>query len=170
MRRRGPPLRAIAYHEAGHAVICWREQVEVEIASIIPQGSSLGRIQHQSALQGIDLACDNSLDGRARAESLIRIAMAGPLAQRRIDPHRFCHYNSRGDYESATNVLTHLAGADDELSAYWRLLRIQTKNILSLEEVWQCVERVAEALLESKTLSADDIGALFLEFTPPPAL
>jgi hypothetical protein len=162
MPRGGPPLRAIAYHEAGHAVMCWHEQIEVEIASIIPEAGSLGRVQHRSVLEGIDLACDNSLEGRARAESLIRVCLAGAVAQRQIDPRRFRHYNSRSDYESAQELLTHLAGADDELAAYWRLLQIQTKNILNLTDVWHCVERVADALLQSKALSADDIGALFL--------
>ena len=37
-------LRLTAYHEAGHAVVSWVEGLEMEGASIEPQGSSLGRV------------------------------------------------------------------------------------------------------------------------------
>jgi hypothetical protein len=160
MRGRGPPLRAIAYHEAGHAVMCWHEQIGIDVASIIPAPGSLGHVQHRSVLDGIDLACDNSLEGRARAESLIRIALAGSVAQRRIHPRGFRHYNSQADYETAANVLSHLAGPDDELAAYWHLLQIHTKTILNLEYVWERVQRIADALLEAKTLSSEELETL----------
>lgn len=86
------------------------------------------------------------------------MALAGSIAQRRINPRGFRHDHSRSDYEGAEHVLWHLVGSEEEFDAYFQLLEIQTKNILNL--LWEQVERVAEALLESKTLSEEELERL----------
>jgi len=160
-QRSGPSLQVIAYHEAGHAAVCWYEGIEVALATIVPDAGSLGRVSHRSALGGIDLACDDTPQGKARAESLVRMALAGPLAQRRINPRGFRYDNSRGDYKGAQDVLSHLVGPDpEEMTAYLRLLEIQTRSILTLDIVWARVERIAAALLDLKTLSAEELEDL----------
>jgi len=142
--------------------MCWHEDVGIEAATIIPDVNSLGRVRHKAVLDGVDLSCDSSAAGKARAESLIRIALAGVEAQRRVQPRGIRSYQFRADYATVDRIIHSLAGSDEEVSAYLRLLQIQTKKIFELDHIWAAVERVAAALLAQAILRDTDLDRLVM--------
>ena len=82
------PLKHIAYHEAGHAVVAFRLGYEVGKVTIVPRYGSLGRadITHGSP-----------------SPDDIRIDLAGPLAEDLINSasfHERIQQGSRGDWRN----------------------------------------------------------------------
>lgn len=56
-------LEAVAFHEAGHAVIAWREEVKIKKVSIIPDTTRAGFVTYANPLRGIHLDIDGSDHG-----------------------------------------------------------------------------------------------------------
>jgi len=56
--------------------------------------------------------------------------MAGPIAQRRFHARSYRSPHAGSDYERASAILSALAGSEKENKAYWKLLDIQTRQLL----------------------------------------
>ena len=117
-------------------------------------------------LQCINLEIDSCTDKvRIRCEKLIKVCIAGPCAQRIFNPSGFRHRDARSDYEHATDMLSRITrGNQEEMSAYWKLLKIQTQGFLELQ--WKMVGLVAEALLEQEELSRKQVQQLMFDYVP----
>lgn len=61
-------LVAVAYHEAGHAVVAWAEGVRLHSATIVPSEGTMGSVTHGNCLRGckIDYAATDT--NRLKAE------------------------------------------------------------------------------------------------------
>jgi len=96
--------------------------------------------------------------------------LAGGIAQRRYCPQSVRKYHAENDRHDAIDVMIHLAEGK-ELEAWLRLLYIRTENMLANPDVWRAVQRLAEALVERKTISGKEateiIRAGFFERLPP---
>ncbi len=160
--RRTKVLESTAYHEAGHAMMAWHEGLWINEISIVPDDDSSGRILHANPLRGIQLDIDNSNRARIRAESAIRVALAGAIAQRHHNPHGFRHRHAEADYDLATDVLLYIVGSGEEADAYMNLLAIQTRQIVTGPH-WNLVEYLAKALLERQRLSRKEIRATIMQ-------
>ena len=156
--KRTKALRSTAYHEAGHAVMAWHEGLSINEISIVPDHKSSGRIIHANPLRGIHLDMDNSNRARIRAESAIRVALAGPIAQRHYNPRGFQHRHAESDYELAKDRILYITGSGEEANAYMNLLEIQTRQIVTGLH-WSLVDYLAKALLERQRLSRKEIRA-----------
>ena len=161
-RRRVPTqtLRATAAHEAGHAVAAWSLGIPVWGVSIKPRVESAGRTLCSSLLGRIQLDCDNTTQTRWKAEREVKKLLAGCLAQRKSNPRSYRHYHCKGDRDAAIKILSHITGSDAELRAYYRLLQIQTDQLLAKPGIWPCVKGVATALLEKGELSGKEVKSI----------
>lgn len=160
MKKPSKSLQSTAYHEAGHAVIAWRNKVRIISLSIIPEEGLFGKIRHSNPLRGIDIEWDVSTHARMRMEKCVKVSLAGAIAQRKFNPKGYRTWGDEEDRKIAYDQLTHFVGSNEELEAYSKLLEIQTRNDLNIPFVWACVEAVAEALLERQELSGKDVRAI----------
>jgi ATP-dependent Zn protease len=138
--------RAVAFHEAGHAVVAYRLGVEVEYVTIVPDHFARAHV----ALGDLFWAHGRGSD-RANLERAIKIDLAGPLAEVRALGRR---RGGRTDYERASGLARYLAGAAGERE----FLRHMERRIRALIECyWSEIERVAAALLERDELRGAEV-------------
>lgn len=154
-----------AYHEAGHAVVSWVVGLEIERASIEPQGSSLGRvttadIENMEAYD--ELLCRHLVSSYAgvKAEELCTGRPTDP-DNPNLDPK-----NQGSDWD--TVVLLTLKLADREESAQAALQEWANEEALRiLRENWRGVEAAAEALLRHRNLDSADLSRILEEANCP---
>jgi hypothetical protein len=153
--KKTPPLslRATAFHEAGHARACIHEHVALSNVSIAPTEDSFGHVGHRNILHGCNIEWEDNPQHRMRMECLVRIALAGPAAERRFSPQGYRRYGGKGDLQFAFELVQFFVGNEEEGSAYLRLLEIQTRNFLNRPGVWDEITALATALLEETTLT-----------------
>lgn len=152
-----------ACHQAGHAVAAWYHNIDVKLITIKPASDALGRAQHPNPLQGVDTAWDTSTRARIRMERLVSVCLAGPLAQRKFSLVGFRRSHAEDDWQQAVDLLSYFVVSHEELEAYFRLLQIQTQNLLSLDFVWQNVLNLATVLLKRETLSGAEANRIIEE-------
>lgn len=154
-RKAEKALQATAYHEAGHVVIRWHEQLgPPEVATIIPEGDVLGRVKGEGLPKGYE-PYEDSMDDPEPIEKEIRELLAGPIAQKRFDPEGFDKDHAGSDWDMAVKWALHLGGDQETTEALLHQLETQAKDIL--DRLWDCVVAVADALLEHKELSGDEV-------------
>jgi len=164
MTRSDRQRRAIAYHEAGHAVVGYfcPQMPKARRVTIVATDDWLGRVLLHSSrwLRRRLSAGDWSPRTEVRCYEQIMTSLAGPLAERRFTGRlnrRGAGYDGtssvvRGsDYDTVSDLVLRLAGEDaqDQL-ALGRWLQRRTENMLS--NYWKAVEAVAAALVERGTI------------------
>jgi hypothetical protein len=146
-------FKAVAYHEAGHAVAFWHFGVPVTRISIKRAGNSAGRVEH---------AAPPSTRSHRDCYAVIIVRMAGRAAQR-----RFCRRGVRKPHWS-DDFLTALAAAEvrcnvDHRKAVRLLNRCNLIAELLVEKEWAKIVVLADALLAhpKKELTENEINALY---------
>ena len=160
-------IKTIAYHEAGHAVMCIEERVSVKSVSIVPYDDSGGRVTHGNVMGNIDPQFDNTKRGRWRMESFVRIALAGPAAQKLFSPTSIRKHHVEDDNRQAIDLLLRYVHSPRQCDAYFKLLEVQTEEKLAMTYVWLQVEAVAKALLECRELSGKEVREIGYEAWKP---
>src|SRR5690242_796324 len=85
-------LQATAYHEAGHAAMALWHQIGLRRATIQADASTAtaGLVHHEAVLRLADLKALEfgavTPQKERRAQKLIMVSFAGPLAQRKFNP------------------------------------------------------------------------------------
>jgi hypothetical protein len=154
---REPALWPIAFHEAGHAVVAWSRGIKVTSATIVPARDFLGQVTQSNPLRGVRLDYDGSNRARLRAEAVIVVLLAGPVAERRHDSRlRRSRYGAH-DHERAADLAMRVNGSDKAAEAHLNWLAIVARD--EIDASWDLVERVARKLFEQRTLSAAEIAA-----------
>ncbi|MEJ0068308.1 MAG: hypothetical protein WDO24_05775 [Pseudomonadota bacterium] len=166
MKRLGTLAReATAYHEAGHAMMAFLEDVRVKRISIKPNAESTGRVLHAEVMRRSDSdmvrygAGESVAKGwraRLRIESLVRICLAGPIAQRTFNPRTWRAHHGASDHDLAIRALELLASSDRQIKAYQHLLVVQVEEAVMMPMRWSCVQALAAALLENEELVCDE--------------
>jgi ATP-dependent Zn protease len=158
----GAALRATAIHEAAHAVVARHERKAVHGVSIVPdeEEGTLGHVQRAPlSRRWIEGVGSGPLTARTRreAESNIRIALAGGIAERRFRGGRHNWTGSTKDRENAAEFARAVAGSTREEVAHLRYLAIQTEQIV--EASWWLIDALAEVLLARPTLTGAQVRA-----------
>lgn len=156
--------KTYAFHEAGHAVMCWCEGVAIPALSLLEaDGDTLEQTREIAPHCSLEL--DQRPKTRARMEKLVRVWLAGPRAQRRYKPRSHWRADGDHDYRLATDLISIFTASDRETEAYVHLLEIQAQQELEHENVWMRVEAIAAALVETGKLSARKIRSILKD--PP---
>jgi hypothetical protein len=155
-------VRSTAYHEAGHAfVACYFRLTAYSLSIESEKGKSDGHVYYQNPLAGIDLNSDHSDDVRLKAETLMIICLAGPVAQRYYNPRGFRKYHAEDDRELAEKVSMQMGGGSkDIIEDHLTRLSLKARDIVQDPMNWQSISRLAEALIERGELNKAEINKL----------
>jgi hypothetical protein len=91
------------------------------------------------------------------------VCCAGPAAQRRFNPKGFRNYHAEGDWYQAIELLSHLSGDDEILSAHFKLIDVRARKFVVLPHIWPLIEGLAEALLERQHLNGKEVRTVIFE-------
>lgn len=152
--------RSNAYHEAGHAVVAWYNDINLGVITLGAPEDETGRARHVNPLQGVDTAWGTTVADRIRMEQLVGVCLAGPLAQRKFSLVGFRRAHAEDDWQQAGDLLSYFVVSHEELEAYFRLLEIQTRNLLDLDFIWKSITNLATVLLERRTLSGAEANRI----------
>jgi hypothetical protein len=155
-------LRQTAYHEAGHAVADHVFERKVRRVTIVPnlKDQTLGtcdRYPRPALLKELE-GCFTSWSPaktQYEIENEIVALYAGPEAEKRVRRGRYNHDGAHSDYKRVSEIALHVYPQDDKRIAFLRWLRLCARDLVTAR--WPQIERVAEALLERRTLTADDV-------------
>jgi hypothetical protein len=155
--------RRHAYHEAGHAVVAWREAIRVIELTIRPDPKRLASSDYGSA-GAIKISLDRSdypdLDYNDIHEKNARIAMAGKISEQigRGKLPIMLRYRWT-DLESIQNTVSILfpsrASGEDTIAAWFKFQWLTTRD--HLKQDWSKVEAVADALVDKETLTGAEV-------------
>lgn len=151
-------LIATAYHEAGHAVAAYHFGVRVKSVTIQPTDDSLGAVIHARLdRRTAEMVEYGSITpgGREKVERMVVIVYAGGVAERQ-HKGRHNHRGAQLDYSTVINYIDKLSGSPEQTEAYLRWLYIRTVDLVT-NVLWPEIEVVAQALLEYRTLSGDEL-------------
>jgi hypothetical protein len=169
-------LQDTAYHEAGHAVAAWRNhQLKMRDYVTIatdPQRGSLGHLRNPPRFIS-ELERSGGASGRAilQAERFAIGCLAGNAAECWHRGGKRRHLAGGGqDREQAVEILSHLVGSNEELTAYFHLLQIRAENLVA--QWWPEVEALAARLVIERKLTSDQIRetCLSVRMKPKPCL
>lgn len=163
-------LSFVAYHEAGHVIATLRlgNRITKKGVSIMPDDSSNGRAHTKDTFRGRPDMERTPRIVRDLENSII-CSMAGLEAQRKHNPRSIRSYHDESDRVGIALLLSYLSTEEKELKLYEALLRRRTQNILAIPWVWEKVEMVATELLKKKTLTKDEVMAIWV-MMPSPAV
>jgi hypothetical protein len=167
-----PTLKAIAHHEAGHAVIGWmRGATALMEISIVPDDveGTLGHVRrrHMTAAKIRRIEAGEPRDARRLVEPLLQSFYAGVVAEKRLGGRPDWAGATR-DTQEAARLVTAVTGSAREAKAYsdWQL--IATEDAVGLW--WTQIETLASVLLDHPTLRATEarkiVGTLFTAPSP----
>lgn len=157
MKRRDVTDRAVAYHEAGHAVAAFKQGIGIRRISIMAEAGRDGFVHHAPVMGRYRPDWDNSPQVRVRGERVIRICLAGPAAQRKFNPRTYRHWHAQGDFEQAAVMMSYLAAPGEHERAYMRLLKIETRRLV--EHNWKLIGALANELIRRRKMSGAETMA-----------
>jgi ATP-dependent Zn protease len=135
--RRHPGRKALAYHEAGHAVVGYSLGLTIECVTIIPNETSLGHCRYRD-WEGWASACD--------PDTLLSVLLAGAVAEEIATGRP----SGGSDDRKALGVArTHTAG---DRHAATRVAVARSRTARVLEEHWPAVKAMAVALRKFREL------------------
>lgn len=156
MEQQFPELdrRAVAFHEAGHAVVAKCLGLSVLTVSIVENKDLRGRVAHDW-FEAIDYQDDDDDAIHRQMEKKIMAALAGPAAEAIAAPetyHRDRHSGfGGGDFDVAEGLLERIHGLRVKIAAaHLQYLELAAKAWV--EQHWKAIESVSTALLEKGTL------------------
>jgi hypothetical protein len=151
--------RAIAIHEAGHAVIAYA--LKIKILSIVMDADSSGCVSTEDEPRTSATQSNRDLLNRH-----MTVAVAGDQAERHAG---YAPDNGRcaKDYERANR----LAWALEPNRNAWDLAAIahaRAEELLAHPAIWSAVEAVANRLAETKKLCGEDACVIISRHLGPP--
>jgi hypothetical protein len=156
-----------AYHEAGHAIACLANGVEIVecwITDATP--TPTGKVEHEYPIYLITGGRDvkeETYTPEVEAAYLkeIMIALAGEAAQRRYEPSSLdgdLESSLGGDRAKVQHLLACIKGSDDAKKAMLAECKRQVDALI--EERWSEVRALANELIRRQRLTGAEVAAL----------
>jgi hypothetical protein len=147
-----------AYHEAGHAVCgCLIGRFPLSV-TIVRAGHAAGRTEFEPGIPNYARGHFNeSPERKAYARQRVLETLAGTIAHDLFMPGRTHDSGDEHDFHFARELMIDLVNWKDH-DAYLAEAKIECRALLGAN--WKWVAAVAEALLQRKTLSPEDVLAL----------
>lgn len=165
-------LKRTAYHEAGHAIACLSVGRAFGKATIVPEGDKLGYVSNPANYKFLDPTITSyswdPKDLRKIREQIV-VFLAGYASTEILLGRYVMRRWDSFDYQYILDLLDALyAGlgqdkeVDKEVSAYIEYMELVTKNIL--RKNWSLVEKVADTLINERTMSYNRIKQIAPRF------
>jgi hypothetical protein len=146
-------VEVTAYHEAGHAVCSFLQDVPFKYATIKPNKADGSRSECKSSRRApVRIEYDDSPRVRRWIESEVTIFAGGYVAQQFFAKKRIIG-GAQGDWPAIFDLLSLHSRSVDEISAHHALLTIRARNLLLQPFSWRMVEAVAKELLQRYILN-----------------
>ena len=162
MRRNLKEL-AVAYHEAGHAVIdrVVLPQIAVRYVTIIPNkaAGTLGHCRGRESGPGFRPDIETNPRTRNRLESLVMGILAGAIAEQKFTGKNNWA-GSCSDREKALSFASHMSGGGKVLDTYVEYLWARTEELVCTPIHWECIKALAEKLVAERTVSGKAVNKL----------
>lgn len=157
VRKRSKQREDAAYHEAGHAVMCWSQKRAFRSVSIVGEGDSDGTTSCRPPGNWFQPEVRMDARTRRRVEQEIEVAWGGTLAQGIHDGLRpdTLAFPFGGDFESIVWFAGCVVGSEEieQIEDYAERLRLRAYDTLRQPDIWRAVEALAKALLERGMLN-----------------
>jgi hypothetical protein len=159
------PSASTAYHEAGHVVAAWWFGVPILKKgahiryTVLHTGPIHGEV-HVSPRLGEKLEMyQRHASGRAklRAERWAVVMLAGKAAQRKYSPRSVRPFHSMWDEFDAWDTFACFTWSDKETDLRLQVAEEKAKSFVNDSRAWRLIRAVANALLERKKLSRNEI-------------
>lgn len=158
-----------AYHEAGHAIACLANGVEIIkcwITNTTP--TPTGKTEHAIpvySIVGERGVTEQTYTAEVEAAYLktIVIALAGEAAQRRYEPSSLdgdLASGLDGDRAEVQRLLICIKGSDDTKGVMLAECKRQAAALIDDEERWKEVQTLAKALIHRGCLTGAEVAAL----------
>lgn len=155
--------RDTAFHEAGHAVVAYKERVAIHSITIEACRDYAGRLIRAKPYQGINLNIDDTLRSRNRVKAVVRVLLAGFMAQKMKDPNSYRSHHDKTDRQTAADLIRRIASPrTPDLSL--KVLGHDVSDTLTAQ--WYQVEALAKELMKQKTLSEKEVRKVIMDATP----
>lgn len=157
-------LWAVAYHEAGHAVMHVYLDRPARRATIVPDGSTLGYVQgYKRPAESRVINLDESGNWKVAVPHVMEL-LAGQIAEC-IHTGRRRSLGSGSDDRAVNELLYRVCHGWHESREMHRWLWSRTEHALTLPRVWAAVKKVAAGLIDRKTLKGSEVRELYYEVT-----
>ena len=158
MRRRTPRADLIiGTHEAGHFVAARRFGVPVVRVTVNPEqdegGIVLGHVKFRSG----------DKDPPSLAHRMLVIALAGPIAQRKIAPRSPVRKNGSSDFAFAALHSETASSSPMAAGALRRWAGLEATTLVERE--WPLIQHVAALLIEHRTIEGDKLERMLAPHT-----
>lgn len=154
-------LTAVAYHEAGHAIAMLDREIPFKYVTIQPSSDSLGYVQTDRGdllrLAKLYARRTKTPHFQLRMLNYAIVCLAGGEAEKRYRG-RYNHVGADQDYRAAVNFVDHIAWDPDEIELHLKLADFRAELII--ENRWDQVVTIAEALLEKQHLTDQEVISL----------
>ena len=167
-RRRGKPPKdfpRITFHEAGHALLCWRGDIPLQRITVFPWAKTgLRGVCHFDVLALAPADPDPKNWSEEYFEAVVMSAFGGPEAERRFvwgDDRQEFSMGSMSDMDMAASLCAARKDSADEAVNYAGQLQERTRDVVKEPSNWQTIEALASYLLEHHTVMAPQIATIF---------
>jgi hypothetical protein len=140
-----------------HAAAAWSRGLKIHSATIDPTPGFRGHTLHANPLRGIRFNLSLARV-RARAESAIVVYLAGAEAQQRHNPRSWRAHHGDSDFKQAFDLAMGLSTSGEAAHAYLDWLTVVARD--EIAALWPHVEKVAQALVTRRSLTASEIKTL----------
>lgn len=154
--------RTPALHEAGHAIAALTLNVPFDSVTIRPDGLSLGHSVLQGVTPAEDWFHDPSRECRDSVENRIIVVLAGPEAQL-FRRERSNFLGGIWDCELARTLLKGSSLGAEGVTNYHDWLRERARTIVNGLINRRAIDRVASALIERQTITAQDVAVIIAD-------
>lgn len=150
------PLRLTAFHEAGHAVmaqLCGQQITEVEI---IGDDDHAGSVQSLRFVEEHPSEHDPAIPTAPIERRLLCIA-AGMVAEAMVSGNPMWDESSK-ELDGAVRLAMQVVGDCERVLPFLEIVRDHTEDLLRVN--WPAVELLANALLEERRMSGEEVRRL----------
>jgi hypothetical protein len=145
-------LAAIAYHEAGHAVLAYANGFGCQSVSIVPDTKSAGRFDAKPIQQAVRFDCEVDRQTERLARRIGVVFLAGFAAELRFTGSE--NWNGADDdRRRAFDLCMNLRGPEGEVSKLFEELVDEAKLAVGRTRKWVAIRRLAAALIERQEIS-----------------
>jgi ATP-dependent Zn protease len=156
MARRRRKLETVAYHEAGHAVACFRLKRPFKYVTIVPDDEFHGHVKTGKTPKWFqpDVEVDRKTERWIQREILADFAAR---AAEHRHTGRASWRDASQDLRNASNLADYLYGSAREVRKYLSDKIKEAEAFVAEPSNWILIEAVAVALMERQTLSAQQV-------------